>query len=93
MDPENPLCGIAFWVPEAKLRSRFPRTQQAVRMASEIAYLTLMFDNSRGAEHAFTLARAQRKKEVLYDCRDVRFARDEDLVRVARMWLTKVAAD
>jgi predicted ABC-type ATPase len=57
-------------VPEAKLRSRFPRTQQAIQMASGVADLTLMFDNSRDETHAFTLARAQRKNKILYeDCR------------------------
>jgi len=78
-------------VPEAKLRSRFPRTQQAIRMASEVADLTLMFDNSRNLDSAFTLVRAQRKKEILYDCRDVSFKQDPDLVKIAGIWLAKVA--
>ncbi len=78
-------------VPEAKLRSRFPRTQQAIRMASEVADLTLMFDNSRNLDHAFTLVRAQRKNEILYDCRDVSFRQDPDLVRIANIWLARVA--
>jgi len=39
-------------VPEAKLRSRFPRTQEAIKMASTIADMTLMFDNSRGMQDA-----------------------------------------
>ena len=78
-------------VPEAKLRSRFPRTQQAIRMASEVADLTLMFDNSRNVDNAFTLVRAQRKKEILYDCRDVNFKQDPDLVKIASIWLAKVA--
>jgi predicted ABC-type ATPase len=78
-------------VPEAKLRSRFPRTQQAVRMASEVADLTLMFDNSRNLDNAFTLVRAQRKKEILYDCRDVIFKQDANLVKIAGIWLARVA--
>jgi predicted ABC-type ATPase len=77
-------------VPEARLRSRFPRTQRAIRMASEVADLTLMFDNSRDIDHAFTLVRAQRKKEVLYDCRDMSFKQDPELVRIARIWLANV---
>jgi predicted ABC-type ATPase len=78
-------------VPEAKLRSRFPRTQQAIQMASGIADLTLMFDNSLDEKHAFTLARAQRKNEVLYDCRDASFQQDPDLVTIADLWLRHVA--
>ena len=76
---------------EAKLRSRFPRTQQAIKMASGIADLTLMFDNSRDEKHAFTLARAQRKTEILYDCRDASFQQDPDLVKIAGIWLRNVA--
>jgi len=78
-------------VPEAKLRSRFPRTQQAIRMASEVADLTLMFDNSRNLDHAFTLVRAQSRNKILYDCRDVSFKQDPDLVKIASIWLAKVA--
>jgi hypothetical protein len=78
-------------VPEAKLRSRFPRTQKAIGIASEVADLTLMFDNSRSIESAFALVRAQRKKEILYDCRDVNFKQDPDLARIAGIWLSKVA--
>jgi predicted ABC-type ATPase len=78
-------------VPEAKLRSRFPRTQQAIRMASEVADLTLMLDNSRNIENAFSLVRAQGRKEILYDCRDVGFRQDPDLVRIAGLWLRQVA--
>ena len=78
-------------VPEAKLRSRFPRTQQAIGVASEVADLTLMFDNSRRVDNAFTLVRAQRKKETLYDCRDLSFKQDPDLVKIAGIWLARVA--
>lgn len=77
-------------VPEAKLRSRFPRTQQAIGMAASVADLTLMFDNSRDEKHAFTLVRAQRKNKVLYDCRDVSFQQDPDLIRIAGIWLDNV---
>ena len=78
-------------VPEDKLRSRFPRTQQAIGMAAQVADLTLMFDNSRDLDAAFTLVRAQRKEEILYDCRDPGFEQDPDLVRVASIWLANVA--
>lgn len=77
-------------VPEEKLRSRFPRTQKAIGIACEVADLAILFDNSRNVELAFTLVRAQRKKEVLYDCRDSRFPQDSDLVRIASLWLGKV---
>ena len=60
-------------------------------MASEVADLTLMFDNSRNIEQAFTLVRAQRKKEILYDCRDANFKQDSDLVTIAGIWLKQVA--
>lgn len=78
-------------VPETKLRSRFPRTQQAIRLASEVADLTLMFDNSRDIEKAFTLARAQCGVKILYDCRDGNFRQDPGLVNIAGIWLTNVA--
>ena len=78
-------------VSEVKLRSRFPRTQQAIQMAAGIADLTLMFDNSRDEKHAFTLASAQRKTEILYDCRDASFQPDPDLVKIAGIWLRNVA--
>ena len=78
-------------VPESKLRSRFPRTQKAVQIAASVADLTLMFDNSRDEKHAFTLVRAQRKTELLYDCRDASFQQDADLVKIAGIWLRNVA--
>jgi predicted ABC-type ATPase len=78
-------------VPEQKLRSRFPRTQQAIKMASTVADMTLMFDNSRGIEEAFSLVRVQKKADVLYDCRDAKFIQDKDLVTTADLWLSKVA--
>ena len=60
-------------------------------MASEVADLTLMFDNSRSVDNAFTLVRAQRKKETLYDCRDLSFKQDPGLVKIAGIWLARVA--
>jgi predicted ABC-type ATPase len=78
-------------VPEAKLRSRFPRTQQAIQIASTVADMTLMFDNSRSEKEAFSLVRAQRKRAVLYDCRDAQFKQEAELAEVAGLWLSKVA--
>ena len=77
-------------VPVDKLISRFPRTQKVVRMASEIADLTLMFDNSRGEKNAFSLVRAQSPAEVLYDCRRDT-PDDKDLIAVSDPWLSIVA--
>lgn len=78
-------------VPEAKLKERFARTQKAIAHAAPLADMTLMFDNSRGVEQAFTLARAQQGAQVLFDCRDVGFNVDQGLRDVASLWLTKVA--
>jgi hypothetical protein len=35
-----------------------------------VADMTVMFDNSRDEARAFTLVRAQRRRRVLFDCRD-----------------------
>lgn len=80
-------------VPEDKLCSRFPRTQQAIGLASRIANLTLMFDNSRDLANAFTLARIQRQSEIIYDCRNPNQNDDAALVEAAGGWLAKVAPD
>lgn len=77
-------------VPEDKLRSRFPRTQKAIGLAALEADLTLMFDNSRSLKHAFTLARAQRKSQLLYDCR-LDGKRNPELRTAATPWLDQVA--
>jgi predicted ABC-type ATPase len=77
-------------VPESKLRSRFPRTQRAVGLASNIADLTLMFDNSRNMKEAFTLVRAQSKAKMLYDCR-FEVPGDEELLAVSSPWLNLVS--
>lgn len=77
-------------VPVDKLRSRFPRTQLVVRMAAEMADLTLMFDNSRAEKKAFSLVRAQSKMEILYDCR-TGLSKDKELLAVAKPWLDLVA--
>ncbi len=76
-------------VPEDKLRSRFQRTQKAIGIASGVADLTLMFDNSRDMANRFTLSRAQMRSQLLYDCRTT--PSDPDLVNTARVWLDIVA--
>jgi len=56
-------------VPIIKLISRFPRTQKAIRNAVEIADASILVDNSRKEEQAFTLCRVQMKKEICFDLR------------------------
>jgi predicted ABC-type ATPase len=78
-------------VPENKLMDRFARTQKAIAHAAPLADMTLMFDNSRVAEKAFTLARAQQGDQVLFDCRDTGFTVEQEFRDVASHWLAKVA--
>jgi predicted ABC-type ATPase len=77
-------------VDRAKLVSRFPRTQAAVGHAAPMADMTLMFDNSREEENAFTLVRAQKRRSVLFDARDPQFTVDPELRAVSDPWLEKV---
>ena len=77
-------------VPEEKLRQRFPRTQEAIRLAAPLADMTFMFDNSRAIDKAFSLVRVQTKATVLYDCRDAAFLKSRScsmsLISGCRMW-------
>ncbi len=77
-------------VPRSKIFGRFPRTQAAIGAASTLADMTLMFDNSRGLEEAFSLVRAQRGNEILYDCRDTKYYVGGDLRAIAGLWLRRV---
>lgn len=77
-------------VPLKSLMQRFPRTQVAVGHASSIADMTLMFDNSRDLGNAFSLVRAQRKKRVLFDVRDIEYRISADLRTASAPWLEKV---
>jgi predicted ABC-type ATPase len=78
-------------VPEKKLKQRFPRTQKAIRLAAPMADMTIMFDNSRSIDKAFSLVRAQTGVVVTYDCRDRKFGEEQELIDVADTWLSKVA--
>lgn len=78
-------------VPRAKLLDRFPRTQEAIRLAAPIADMTLMFDNSRGFDQAFTLVRVQTRSSLLYDCRNRQHGESDELIQVASTWLSRVA--
>lgn len=78
-------------VDKGKLRTRFPRTQQAIRQASSVADMTLMFDNSLTTAEAFQVTRAQQKAAVLYDCRDAAYSAPPSLRVAATPWLEQVA--
>jgi predicted ABC-type ATPase len=70
---------------------RAPRTQAAIAHAAPLADMTIMFDNSREVDKAFSLVRAQTKKKVLFDARDAEFKVDQELRTVSTLWLDKVA--
>ena len=74
-------------VEEQKLRDRFPRTQLAIRAASIISDATVMMDNSRGVEDAFTVCRVQLRKKVLFDIRDG----NEKVASEILAWLDKIS--
>jgi hypothetical protein len=77
-------------VPLATLLKRFPRTQAAIGHAAPLADMTLMFDNSRSMNKAFTLVRAQRKRTILFDARDPQYRVEVELRSVSDPWLEKV---
>jgi predicted ABC-type ATPase len=53
----------------AKLRARFPRTQLAVRQATQVADASILVDNSRTQDDAFTVCRVQLGDQEAYDIR------------------------
>lgn len=74
-----------------KLRDRFPRTQKAIGVASKVADLTLMVDNSLDEKRAFQFVRAQRKRTVLFDARDPEYRMHDEVRAAATPWLEQVA--
>ncbi len=60
-----------------KLQQRFPKTQKAVRIAASIADATIMVDNSRSTQKAFTVCRVQLRDSEEFDIRrsDIRVPR------------------
>lgn len=54
----------------ARLLTRFPRTQKAISEAIKIADASILVDNSRRPDQAFTVARIQAKKKAIYDVRN-----------------------
>lgn len=55
-----------------KLISRFPRTQKAIRLASSVADVAILTDNSREMKDAFTICRIQMGDKEIYDRRNTR---------------------
>jgi predicted ABC-type ATPase len=53
-----------------RLLARFERTQRAVSHAVNIADASILVDNSRRPDQAFTVARIQAKTQVIYDIRN-----------------------
>ena len=52
-----------------RLRKRFPRTQQAIRLAASVADATIFTDNSRKESSAFTVCRIQLRRREVFDIR------------------------
>lgn len=65
------VIGGGHSVDEAKLRDRYPRTQQAIKHAMSVADAAILLDNSRTERLAFTPVHIRRKKQVEFDIRDV----------------------
>lgn len=57
-------------VERAKLVSRFPRTQLAIRHALDIADGAILVDNSRDQKFAFTVCQVRLKQEIIFDIRN-----------------------
>lgn len=52
-----------------RLTDRFPRTQNAIRLAASVADATIFTDNSRGKTSAFTVCRIQIRSREVFDIR------------------------
>ena len=76
-------------VPLDKLIKRFPRTQEAIRHAITVADASILVDNSRTPDEAFTLCRVQKRKNVLFDLRQSR----QSVPREIEAWMSKVCPD
>jgi predicted ABC-type ATPase len=59
-------------VKPSKLKTRFPKTQKAIKLAASVANAAIMADNSREATKAFTVCRVQIGTEEVYDRRNAR---------------------
>ena len=70
-----------------KLAQRFPRTQMAIGLAKNVADATILMDNSRTQQQAFTVCRVQLRNKKVYDCRDGR----SKIPMAIREWLDVVS--
>ena len=76
-------------VPIDKLISRFPRTQKAIRHAMAVADVSILVDNSRAHDKAFTVCHVQANRKVLFDLRQD----PQPLPCEIGAWLSKVCPD
>jgi predicted ABC-type ATPase len=56
-------------IPFVKLEDRFPRTQKAIKAAAIVADATIMVDNSRSLQKAFSVCRIQLGSAEKFDIR------------------------
>lgn len=70
-----------------KLRTRFPRTQKAIRSAVTVADAAILFDNSREKKLAFTPVQVRKKDQIVFDIR----GNDLAVPRAILAWLNKVS--
>lgn len=76
-------------IPPEKLIERFPRTQMAIRAATAVADASILMDDSRDREQAFTVCRVQVGLQEIFDMR-----RDAPpLPLEIATWLQKVSPD
>ena len=52
-----------------RLLDRFPRTQKAINAALTVADASILMDNSRGLDQAFTVCRVQVGENEVFDAR------------------------
>ena len=74
------------WVAANKLRTRFPRTQKAIKQAVSVADSAILYDNSSEAKYAFTVCRIQIGYKEIFDCRNI-----EKQPTTILEWLNKVS--
>lgn len=69
-----------------KLIDRFPRTQNAIRLAAPVADAAVFLDNSRTKKEAFTVCRVQLGEDERFDMRATRAGAPPAI----EAWMTKV---
>lgn len=76
-------------VPLPKLLERFPRTQIAISQAIRVADASILVDNSRSLEHAFTTCHFRINQNVAFDIRQS----DDPVPKEIRIWLDRIVPD